>query len=678
MSIHIKKIYYIVAKKSKNVQKPMASSARKHQYLTIVIITCLIASSSGQEPESTILLKFKSSLANATSSLGNWDSSVQLCKGNFSNWKGLICLNGKFTGLQLESMGLSGTLHIDVLSQLTSLRTISVMNNNFEGPFPDVKKLGGLRGVYLSNNRFSGQLPDDAFAGMKSIRRIFLANNRFTGKIPTSLLGTPKLVELQLQDNQFHGSIPAFAQQDFQLNVANNRLEGPIPAQLSSQSLSSFAGNVNLCGKPMPACPASKEEQDNPPQGNSSKNKKGIPIVAIILAVIGGLLLAAIIIALFLLRRQRKIPSQYEKSSVKNLNKSEPKKSLREDKYRRSEKGKLYFVRRDREKFDLEDLLRAPAEVLGSGSFGSTYKADVNIGKPIAVRRFRQMSNMGKEDFHEHMRRLGKLSHPNILPLVAFYYRREEKLLVTDFAENGSLASHLHGKRGPKQSISLDWPSRLKMIKGVARGLAYLYKELPTLTLPHGHLKSSNILVDHSFEPLLADYALAPVINKDHAKQFMVAYKSPEYMQNEPLTRKTDVWSLGILILELLTGRFPANYLKQGKGANADLAAWVNSVVREEWTGEVFDKDMNTKTKKHNNNNNSEGEMLKLLKIGMCCCEMDVGRRWDLREALEKIEELKEYSHDEDYSSNYASEGELYSSSNKAITDEDFSFTKKG
>ncbi|OIT31874.1 PREDICTED: pollen receptor-like kinase 4 [Nicotiana attenuata] len=616
----------------------MASSARNHHYLTIVIITCLIASSSSseQEPESSILLKFKSSLANATSALGNWDSKVQLCKGNFSNWKGLICYNGKFTGLQLESMGLSGTLDIDTLSQLTSLRTISVMNNNFEGPFPDVKKLGGLRGVYLSNNRFSGDLPDDAFAGMKSIRRVYMANNGFTGKIPTSLLEIPKLVELQLQDNQFDGSIPAFGQQDFHLNVANNRLEGPIPAQLSSQSLSSFAGNVNLCGKPMAACPASREEQDNPPRGNTSNKKKGIPIVAIILAVIGGLLVGAIIIAFFLLRRQRKRPCQYEKSSVKNLNKSEPKKPLREDKYGRSEKGKLYFVRRDREKFDLEDLLRAPAEVLGSGSFGSTYKADVNIGKPIAVRRFRQMSNMGKEDFHEHMRKLGKLSHPNILPLVAFYYRREEKLLVTDFAENGSLASHLHGKRGPKQP-NLDWPSRLKIIKGVSRGLAYLYEELPTLTLPHGHLKSSNVVLDHNFEPLLADYALVPVINKDHAKQFMVAYKSPEYMQNERLTRKTDVWSLGILILELLTGRFPANYLKQGKGANADLEAWVNSVVREEWTGEVFDKDMNTKIK-----HNSEGEMLKLLKIGMCCCEMDVGRRWDLREALEKIEELKE------------------------------------
>ncbi|KAM3322770.1 pollen receptor-like kinase 4 [Capsicum chacoense] len=647
----------------------MACSTRNHRYMVInnilltITLTCLITLCYGQEPDSTLLLKFKSSLKNATSSLGNWDPSVQLCNVNISNWNGVLCSNGKLIGLRLESMRLSGYLDMDTLSELTSLRTISVMNNNFEGPFPDVKKIGGrLRGVFLSNNRFSGEVPDDAFAGMKSIRRILMANNEFRGKIPTSLLGIPKLVELQLQDNQFDGSIPAFGQQDFQLNVANNRLEGPIPSQLSTQSASSFSGNLDLCGKPMPPCP--------PPK----KKKKGIPVLTIILAAIGGLVILAIIFfALFLFHKQRKKTTQYEKSSVQNLNKKPsennnfPNKPEKADKYTRSDKGKLYFVRRDREKFDLEDLLRAPAEVLGSGSFGSSYKADLPIGKPIVVRRFRQMNNVGKEDFHEHMRRLGKLSHPNVLPLVAFYYRKEEKLLVTDFVDNGSLASHLHGKRSPNQPC-LGWPTRLKVIKGVARGLAYLYRELPTLTLPHGHLKSSNVLLDHNFEPLVADYALVPVINKDHAKQFMVAYKSPEYMQNERLTRKTDVWSLGILILELLTGRFPANYLKQGKGANADLAVWVNSVVREEWTGEVFDKDMNT------NKHNCEGEMLKLLKIGMCCCEMDVGRRWDLMEALDKIEELKD-SDGEDYSSNYyPSEGEIYSS--KAITDDDFSFSR--
>lgn len=196
--------------------------------------------------------------------------------------------------------------------------------------------------------------------------------------------------------------------------------------------------------------------------------------------------------------------------------------------------------------------------------------------------------------------------------------------------------------------------------------MAYLYEELPSLSLPHGHLKSSNVLLDNTFEPVLSDYALTPVVNKEHAQRFMVAYKSPESTKSDRVTRKTDVWNLGILILELLTGRFPANYLKQGRGPNADLATWVNSVVREEWTGEIFDKDMNL-------GRTGEGQMLRLLKIGMCCCEWNVDRRWDLKEAIEKIEELKERDSDDDYSS-YASEGEMYSS--RAPTDEHISFSK--
>lgn len=107
--------------------------------------------------------------------------------------------------------------------------------------------------------------------------------------------------------------------------------------------------------------------------------------------------------------------------------------------------GKLSFVRDDRTRFDLQDLLRASAEVLGSGNLGSSYKALLMDGQAVVVKRFKQMNHVAKEDFHEHMRRLGRLSHPNLLPLVAYYYRKEEKLLVYDYASNGSLASHLHG-----------------------------------------------------------------------------------------------------------------------------------------------------------------------------------------------------------------------------------------
>lgn len=104
----------------------------------------------------------------------------------------------------------------------------------------------------------------------------------------------------------------------------------------------------------------------------------------------------------------------------------------------------LQFVRKDRERFELEDLLRASAEVLGSGSFGSTYKAILLNGPTMVVKRIKNVSYVGKKEFHEHMRRLGRLSHPNLLPIVAFYFKKEEKLLVSDYVPNGSLASYLH------------------------------------------------------------------------------------------------------------------------------------------------------------------------------------------------------------------------------------------
>lgn len=105
----------------------------------------------------------------------------------------------------------------------------------------------------------------------------------------------------------------------------------------------------------------------------------------------------------------------------------------------------LVFLQEGRERFELEDLLRASAEVLGSGNFGSSYKATLQEGPEVVVKRFKDMNGVGREDFSEHMRRLGRLTHPNLVPLVAYLYKKEEKLLITDFVINGSLAQLLHG-----------------------------------------------------------------------------------------------------------------------------------------------------------------------------------------------------------------------------------------
>lgn len=217
---------------------------------------------------------------------------------------------------------------------------------------------------------------------------------------------------------------------------------------------------------------------------------------------------------------------------------------------------------------------------------------------------------------------------------------------------------------------SLDWPTRLKIVKGTAKALEYLYKEMPSLIAPHGHLKSSNVLLSETLEPKLNDYGLVPVINQDLAPDIMVAYKSPEYLEHGRITKKTDVWSLGILILEILTGKFPANFV-QGRGSEGSLADWVESVVPEEWSSEVFDPEMEQIR-------SSEGEMVKLLKIALACCEVDVEKRWDLKEAVERIQEVKERDNDEDFYSSYASEADMKSSkSSKALSDE-FNFSING
>lgn len=151
------------------------------------------------------------------------------------------------------------------------------------------------------------------------------------------------------------------------------------------------------------------------------------------------------------------------------------------------------------------------------------------------------------------------------------------------------------------------------------------------MNLPHGHLKSSNILLGKNLDPVLTDYGLVLLMNSP-AKLTMVGYNSPEYKKYSQVSKKSDVWCLGMLILEVLTGK---------AGGGMDMVAFVTSMVREEWTGEVFDKRLL-------GDRSNEGDMFQLLQIGLKCCEEEVARRWDLKQALEKIEELKEKDYYQD------------------------------
>ncbi|XP_038895405.1 pollen receptor-like kinase 4 [Benincasa hispida] len=610
--------------------------------------SCIMMAFSATDAET--LLQFKRSLTSAAA-LNNWHPSVPPCDNHKANWAGVLCLNGHVRGLRLENMGLKGEVNVNPLVSLTRLRTLSFMNNTLVGSWPPViSKLGSLRSVYLSYNHFSGEIPDDAFSGMKFLKKVFLTNNEFTGNIPSSLASLSRLMELRLDGNKFKGQIPQLEMDTLKkLNVSNNELEGPIPSSLIHMDPTCFSGNSDLCGDPLPAC------------GKAAISSSGLLKIAVIMIILGVTL--AVVAAIFIILNLRSQPAALQ------LGKGSPGIIIEEDqnKYtnakpmataaagegyrstessvaqaskRGAEHGKLLFVRDDRERFDLQDLLRASAEILGSGSFGSSYKATI-LCNAVVVKRYKHMNNVGREEFHEHMRRLGRLTHPNLLPLVAYYYRKEEKLLISDFVDNGSLASHLHGNHNLEET-GLDWATRLKIIRGIARGLSYLYTSLPNIVAAHGHLKSSNVLLDESMEPLLTDYGLIPVANLEQGQSLMMAYKSPEYAQVGRITKKTDVWSFGIVILEMITGRFPENYLTRNHDSKADLASWVNNMIKEKKTQLVFDAELGRARE------SNKGELLKMLKIALSCCEEDVDRRLDFNQVVAQIEDLN----DEDLSDN--------------------------
>ncbi|CAL9769367.1 unnamed protein product [Musa acuminata subsp. burmannicoides] len=616
--------------------------------------------------DADVLLDFKAAMSDPTGALRSWVPSSAPCGNGTASWAGIICdHDGSVSGLRLEGISLSGSLNVAFLGRLPRLRTLSFTNNNFEGAMPDVGRLGNLRAVYLSTNKFSGEIPDDAFAGMNWLKKLYLSHNGFSGSIPASIAALPKLLELGLDDNRFGGAIPDLqVKQMKRVNLSNNDLEGRIPDVLRKMDADVFSGNKRLCGEPLrvPCQPPSPSLSTMSPS-TSSGGSAHHPIIFTTIAI--GLVVA-VVAAIFLVPRRRQtgddglgqsLPPENSKFASSEEEKLEAGvagchrggggsgKKVAKD----HEQGRLVFVRENRVSFQLQDLLKSSAEVLGTGNFGCSYKATLSNGASVVVKRFRHMNRVGKGEFEEHMRRLGRLCHPNLLPLVAYYYRKDEKLLVTDYMAKRSLANALHGCRA-SNIPALDWSTRLKVVKGVVKGLNYLKEELQMLSVPHGNLKSSNVLLDDSLEPLLTDYALLPVMNQAHSGQFMAAYKSPECKQQGRTSKKSDVWSFGVLILEILTGKIPTTELGQEKGG-LDLQGWVYSVTQEEWSSKVLDSELKA-TK------DSEGQMHKLMQIGLACCREDIEKRCELEEALDKIEELKGGDTNEDCARILTTDGE--------------------
>lgn len=188
------------------------------------------------------------------------------------------------------------------------------------------------------------------------------------------------------------------------------------------------------------------------------------------------------------------------------------------------------------------------------------------------------------------------------------------------------------GGRGTRDRIPFKWSSRLSVARGVARALDYLHLNTKSQWLvPHGNLKSSNVLLDDINEMVhVTDYGLTSLISLPIAAQRMVAYKSPEYLSSKKISKKSDVWSYGCLLLELLTGHVSAHAASNG----VDLGSWVHRAVREEWTAEIFDLEISVQR-------SAALGMLRMLQLAVRCCDKSPDKRPEMSEVVREVENVK-------------------------------------
>ncbi|KAG2702191.1 hypothetical protein I3843_06G072600 [Carya illinoinensis] len=552
----------------------------------------------------------KRSLSDPANKLSSWtfsDISVSaICK-----LVGVSCWNqqeARLFGLQLPSMQLAGALP-ESLKHCRSLQNLDLSGNALSGPIPPqiCLWLPYLVNLDLSSNQLSGPIPQE-IADCKFLNTLVLSGNRLSGSIPYGLGRLDRLKKF---------------------SVANNDLSGSVPSDLGKFDKSVFDGNNGLCGKPLGSnC------------GGLSSKSLAIIVAAGIIGAAGSLFLGFLIWWwCFVLRNGEKRGYGVGGSGEKGG-------GFWVELLRSHKLVQVSLFQKPIVKVRLADLLAATnnfdsENIVISTRTGVSYKAVLPDGSALAIKRL-NACKLSEKQFRSEMNRLGQLRHPNLVPLLGFCVVEEEKLLVYKHMFNGTLYSQLHGSGNANSQYGfMDWPTRLRIGLGAARGLAWLHHACQPPYM-HQNISSNVILLDYDFEARISDFGLARLVGSRDSddSSFVngdlgeIGYVAPEYSSTMVASLKGDVFGFGVVLLELVTGQKPLEVTNAGEVYKGNLVDWVSQLFVTGGSKDAIDKALSGK--------GHDDEIVQFMKVACTCVASRPKDRPSMYQVYESLKSMAE------------------------------------